>query len=57
MADETILLPPPVAPIKLKDALEEHYLACALSTITARVVGDVIGTCHPHGGQPFYGAV
>jgi topoisomerase-4 subunit A len=33
MADETILLPPPVEPIKLKDALEERYLAYALSTI------------------------
>ncbi len=31
MADETILLPPPVEPIKLKDALEERYLAYALS--------------------------
>ncbi len=27
MADETILLPPPVEPIKLKDALEERCLA------------------------------
>jgi hypothetical protein len=25
MADETILLPPPVEPIKLKDVLEERY--------------------------------
>jgi topoisomerase IV subunit A len=36
MADETILLPPPVEPIKLKDALEERYLAYALSTIMHR---------------------
>ncbi len=41
MADETILLPPPVEPIKLKDALEERYLAYALSTITARALPDV----------------
>ncbi len=27
MADETILLPLPVEPIKLKDALEERYFA------------------------------
>ncbi len=36
MAYETILLPPPVEPIKLKDALEERYLAYALSTIVHR---------------------
>ncbi len=41
MADETILLPPPVEPIKLKDALEERYLAYALSTITSRALPDV----------------
>ena len=41
MADETILLPPPVEPIKLKDALEERYLSYALSTITARSLPDV----------------
>ena len=41
MADETILLPPPVEPIKLKDALEERYLAYALSTIMHRALPDV----------------
>ncbi|MGO8951838.1 MAG: hypothetical protein ACLPWS_07950 [Rhodomicrobium sp.] len=38
MADETILLPPPVEPIKLKDALEERYLQYALSTIMRRAL-------------------
>src|SRR3974377_1751034 len=38
MADETILLPPPVEPIKLKDALEERYLAYALSPIMPRAL-------------------
>jgi len=41
MADETILLPPPVEPIKLKDALEERYLQYALSTILQRALPDV----------------
>ena len=41
MADETILLPPPVEPIKLKDALEERYFAYALSTILQRALPDV----------------
>src|SRR3974390_1484742 len=41
MADETILLPPPIEPIKLKDALEERYLAYALSTIMHRSLPDV----------------
>src|SRR5579883_3376720 len=42
MADELILdAPPPVEPIKLKDALEERYLAYALSTITQRALPDV----------------
>jgi topoisomerase IV subunit A len=93
MADETILLPPPVEPIKLKDALEERYLAYALSTImhralpdvrdglkpvhrrilygmqllrlnpgtpfkkSAKVVGDVMGSFHPHGDQAIYDAL
>ncbi len=33
MSDETILAPAPIEPIKLKDALEERYLAYALSTM------------------------
>src|SRR3974390_2683848 len=41
MADDSILLTPPVEPIKLKDALEERYLAYALSTLTARALPDV----------------
>jgi topoisomerase-4 subunit A len=41
MADETILLPPSAEPIKLKDALEERYLAYALSTIMHRALPDV----------------
>ncbi len=41
MADETILLPTPIEPIKLKDALEERYLAYALSTIMHRALPDV----------------
>src|SRR5271157_2401507 len=40
MADDSILLPPPVEPIKLKDALEERYLAYALSTIMHRALPD-----------------
>ncbi len=41
MSDETILAPPPIEPIKLKDALEERYLAYALSTIMHRALPDV----------------
>jgi topoisomerase-4 subunit A len=41
MSDETILLPPPVEPIKLKDALEERYFNYALSTILNRALPDV----------------
>ncbi|ADP70650.1 DNA topoisomerase IV, A subunit [Rhodomicrobium vannielii ATCC 17100] len=41
MADETILAPPPIEPIRLKDALEERYLAYALSTIMHRALPDV----------------
>jgi topoisomerase-4 subunit A len=36
MSDNTILAPPPIEPIKLKDALEERDLAYALSTIMQR---------------------
>ena len=43
MAKSTILAPPPppYEPIKLKDALEERYLAYALSTIMHRALPDV----------------
>src|SRR6186713_3409626 len=42
MAKTTILEPPaPIEPIKLKDALEERYLAYALSTIMGRALPDV----------------
>ncbi|MFZ1107703.1 MAG: DNA topoisomerase IV subunit A [Rhodomicrobium sp.] len=41
MSDETILAPAPIEPIKLKDALEERYLAYALSTIMHRALPDV----------------
>jgi topoisomerase-4 subunit A len=41
MSDETILLPPPIEPIKLKDALEERYFNYALSTILNRALPDV----------------
>jgi topoisomerase-4 subunit A len=44
MAKSTILaptLPPPIEPINLKDALEERYLAYALSTIMGRALPDV----------------
>src|SRR6186713_2066155 len=43
MAKTTILAPPPppYEPIKLKDALEERYLAYALSTIMGRALPDV----------------
>jgi len=40
---KTVILPPPppIEPIKLKDALEERYLAYALSTIMHRALPDV----------------
>ena len=43
MTKTTILTPrpPPIEPIKLKDALEERYLAYALSTIMHRALPDV----------------
>jgi len=42
MSKTTILTPPPpIEPIKLKDALEERYLAYALSTIMHRALPDV----------------
>jgi topoisomerase-4 subunit A len=45
MSKTTILSPPPppppIEPIKLKDALEERYLAYALSTIMHRALPDV----------------
>ena len=87
--------PPPSAPIdiNLRDALEERYLAYALSTIMgralpdardglkpvhrrilygmhvlkldpgsafkkcAKIVGDVMGSFHPHGDQAIYEAL
>src|SRR3569832_2651090 len=90
------LIPPEPAEIHevpLREALEERYLAYALSTITqralpdardglkpvhrrilygmrllrldpdaafkksAKVVGDVMGSFHPHGDQAFYDAL
>ncbi len=92
------LVPPPQTPrdierIELKDALEERYLAYALSTImhralpdvrdglkpvhrrllhvmrqlrldpaaafkkSAKIVGDVMGSFHPHGDQSIYDAL
>ena len=43
MSKTTILAPPPppIEPIKLRDALEERYLAYALSTIMHRALPDV----------------
>jgi topoisomerase IV subunit A len=42
MSKTTILAPPPpIEPINLKDALEERYLAYALSTIMHRALPDV----------------
>src|SRR6266536_763925 len=85
--------PPKVQEIPLRDALEERYLAYALSTImhralpdardglkpvhrrilygmrllrldpntafkkSAKIVGDVMGTFHPHGDQAIYDAL
>lgn len=85
--------PPNVEPVELKDALEERYLAYALSTImhralpdvrdglkpvhrrllyvmrtlrldpdaafkkSAKIVGDVMGSYHPHGDQSIYDAL
>src|SRR4029450_11327948 len=50
MTKTTILAPPaPIEPIKLKDALEERYLAYALSTIMGRALPDVRdGLKHVH---------
>ncbi len=83
----------PVAPVDLREALEERYLTYALSTITgralpdardglkpvhrrilygmhilrlspgapfkkcAKIVGDVMGSFHPHGDQAIYDAL
>jgi topoisomerase IV subunit A len=91
-----ILSPPPTGgaePVNLRDALEERYLAYALSTIMgralpdardglkpvhrrilygmhilrldpgaafkkcAKIVGDVMGSFHPHGDQAIYDAL
>ena len=41
MNDETILEPAPIEPVNLRDALEERYLAYALSTIMHRALPDV----------------
>ncbi len=41
MADQTILEPTPIEPVPLKAALEERYLAYALSTIMHRALPDV----------------
>jgi topoisomerase-4 subunit A len=41
MSDDTILEPAPVEPVNLRDALEERYLAYALSTIMHRALPDV----------------
>src|SRR5256714_1705464 len=51
MAKSTILAPPPppYEPIKLKDALEERYLAYALSTIMGRALPDL-----PDGLKPVH---
>src|ERR1700693_239257 len=91
--------PPPIPPsgkaedVNLREALEERYLAYALSTIMgralpdardglkpvhrrvlygmhtlkldpgaafkkcAKIVGDVMGSFHPHGDQPIYEAL
>jgi topoisomerase IV subunit A len=41
MSKTTILPPTPIEPVNLKDALEERYLAYALSTIMGRALPDV----------------
>src|SRR6516165_7237229 len=41
MSKSTILPPSPIEPVALKDALEERYLAYALSTIMGRALPDV----------------
>ena len=41
MSKATILPPSPIEPVNLKDALEERYLAYALSTIMGRALPDV----------------
>ncbi len=47
MAYETILPPPPVEPIKQRDALEERHLAYALSTITPHALPNVRDVLKP----------
>lgn len=41
MSDDLILDPAPIEPVNLRDALEERYLAYALSTIMHRALPDV----------------
>jgi topoisomerase-4 subunit A len=41
MAEDSILEPAPIEPVNLRDALEERYLAYALSTIMHRALPDV----------------
>ena len=41
MSDDTILESAPIEPVNLRDALEERYLAYALSTIMHRALPDV----------------
>ncbi|WP_088343172.1 MULTISPECIES: DNA topoisomerase IV subunit A [Rhodomicrobium] len=41
MSDDTILEPAPIEPVNLREALEERYLAYALSTIMHRALPDV----------------
>ncbi len=41
MAEDMILEPAPIEPVNLRDALEERYLAYALSTIMHRALPDV----------------
>ena len=57
MAKSTILAPPPppYEPIKLKDALEERYLAYALSTIMGRALPDVRDGLKPANRRVLFG--
>jgi topoisomerase-4 subunit A len=57
MAKSTILAPPPppYEPIKLKDALEERYLAYALSTIMNRALPDARDGLKPVHRRILYG--
>src|SRR5215475_5352975 len=55
MSDDAILESAPIEPVDLRDALEERYLAYALSTITQRALPDVRDGLKPVHRRILYG--